>query len=324
MANGRVQDLFTLLQTQLRWRTGRRLHESAPTALQRTVQLSLRRGAASHAMRPWLAVVGLACSAAHADDTASRREGLPLWEVGVAAGGLSQQAYPGADQQARRALALPYLIYRGQVLRADDRGAGLRALRTESFELDVSFAGSLSAGSGSLRAREGMARLGTLLEAGPVARWFPAGRSARDRMTVELPLRGVFEAANPGHHRGFSVEPKLALQRRDAAGGWNYGVSVAALFGDRRLGATYYQVAPTEALADRPAYAARAGLIAWRLGASASTELTPDLRLYAFGRLDTVAGAANRASPLVRQTVGASYGLGLTYTLRRSAARSGD
>lgn len=314
MANGTVQDLFTLLQI----RCG-----NGAAALQCVVPLWLR--AAAVKARPFL--TGLACAAglaAHADEAAPPREPLPLWELGVAAGGISQQAYPGSDQQARRALALPYVIYRGKVLRADAEGAGLRALRTERFELDVSFAGSLSAGSGSLRAREGMARLGTLLEAGPVARWFPAGRSARDRLTVELPLRGVFEAGNPGHHRGFSIEPKLALQRRDAAGGWSYGVSVAALFGDRRLGATYYQVAPVEALADRPVYAARAGLIAWRLGASASTQLTPDLRLYAFGRLDTVAGAANRDSPLVRQTIGASYGLGLTYTLKRSAARSGD
>ena len=52
--------------------------------------------------------------------------------------------------------------------------------------------------------------------------------------------------------------------------------------------------------------------------------LTPDLRLYAFGRLDSVAGAANRASPLVRQTNGVSYGIGLAYTVMRSTARARD
>lgn len=155
-----------------------------------------------------------------------------------------QLARPGADQKARRALALPYVMYRGRLLHADGSGAGLRAVHTEGFELDVSFAGSLSSGSESLRAREGVARLGTLLEAGPVARWFPNGRSARDRITFELPLRGM--------------------------------------------------------------------------------NLTPDLRLYAFGRLDGVAGAANRASPLVRQKTGASYGIGLAYTPTRSMARASD
>lgn len=272
-----------------------------------------------------LSFATLATAGAHADDeTAPKRPDQPLWEVGVAAAGVSQQAYPGSDQQARRALALPYLVYRGKWLRADGEGAGLRAVRTESFELDVSFGGSLSSGSETLRAREGMARLGTLLEAGPVARWFPNGRGARDRVTVELPLRGVFEARNPGRHRGMIFEPELGIQRRAESGRWGYGASVAALFGDRRLGATFYEVAPSEVRPDRPAFEGRAGLIAWRLSGNVGMILAPDLRLYAFGRLDSVAGAANRASPLVRQTTGASYGVGLTYTLKRSAARAGD
>lgn len=276
-------------------------------------------------MKRFVLLLTLCAGSAQADEAAPRREALPLWELGAAAGGISQQAYPGSDQQARRALVLPYLVYRGKVLRADSDGAGLRAVRTERFELDVSFAGSLSSGSESLRAREGMARLGTLVEAGPVARWFVNGRGAADRITFELPLRGVFEARDPRRHRGISFEPELSWQHRPSAdGGWGYGLSVGALFGDRRLGSTFYGVAPGEARPDRPGFDARAGLIAWRLGASAGTRLTPDLRLYAFGRMDSLAGAANRASPLVRQTTGFTYGIGLTYIFKRSAARASD
>lgn len=271
-------------------------------------------------------VLAAAGAAAHADAPAPlpERPAAPLWELGLAAGGLSQPAYPGSDEQARRALVLPYAIYRGRVLRADRDGAGLRAVRTDHFELDLSFAGSLSTGSRELRAREGMARLGTLVEAGPVARWFPLGREARDRVSVELPLRAVMEARDPGRHRGFALEPRLALARRPGGEGWGYGLSIAALLGDRRLGSTFYAVAPDEVRPDRPAYAARAGLIAWRVGATAATQLTPDLRLFVFGRVDSVAGAANRDSPLVRRTTGASLGLGLTYTLARSSRPAGD
>ncbi|MFN3305412.1 MAG: MipA/OmpV family protein [Roseateles sp.] len=248
----------------------------------------------------------------------------PLWEVGVAAAALSQQAYPGADEQARRGLALPYLIYRGRWLHADRDGAGLRAVRTDGFELDLSLAASLGSGARSLRAREGMARLPTLVEAGPVARWFLNGREARDRITLELPLRGVVEARDPGRHRGMSFEPELGLVRRGGATGWGYGVSVAALFGDRRLASTFYGVAPDEARPERPAYMARDGRIAWRLSGSLSTQLTPELRLFGVARLDSMAGAANHDSPLVRRTTGASLGLGLSYTLARSAVGAGD
>lgn len=271
-----------------------------------------------------LLAAGLASAAvvaAAADEP--RRPDLPLWEVGAAAGVISQQAYPGADEQVSRTPVLPYVIYRGKVLRADNDGAGLRAVRTDSFELDVSFAGSLSSVGKSLKAREGMPRLRTLVEFGPVARWFLNGRDAAQRLTFELPLRGVFEARDLRRHRGMSLEPELSLDRR-VNGGWSYGVSAGLLIGDDRLASTYYTVAPGEALPDRPAYEARAGLIAWRLKGGVSHQLTPDMRVFAFGRLDSVAGAANRDSPLVRRTNGGSVGIGLTYTLKRSAARATD
>jgi len=266
---------------------------------------------------------GLACAATlvQAEDAAPAKPDLPLWELGVAAGTLSQQAYPGADQQVGRTLVLPLVVYRGKVLRADNEGAGLRAIRTENFELDVSFAGSLSAGGKALRAREGMPKLPSLVEFGPVARWYLNGRNAARRLSFEVPVRGVFEASDLRHHRGMSLEPELSLERLEKTG-WSYGASAGLLFGDRRLGAAYYAVDPSEVLPDRPAYAARSGLVAWRLKGGTSYQLTPDARLFAIGRVDSVAGGANRASPLVRQTTGATVGIGLTYTLTRSTARA--
>jgi len=147
------------------------------------------------------------------------------------------------------------------VLRADSDGAGLRAIRTEGFELDVSFAGSLSAGEDELQAREGMDRLRTLVEVGPVARWYLNGRDATHRVTFEFPLRGVFELRDLSRHRGMTLEPELNLDHR-VRGGWRHGLSAGAVIGDERLASTFYAVSATEARPDRPAYDARAGLIA--------------------------------------------------------------
>lgn len=88
----------------------------------------------------------------------------PLWELGAAAFGVSQQAYPGAEDRERRALALPYLIYRGPLLRADRGNVGLRALKTERFELDIGFAGAFGSDSKDSDARRGLPDLGTLVE----------------------------------------------------------------------------------------------------------------------------------------------------------------
>ena len=46
---------------------------------------------------------------------------LPLWEAGVFGGTAATPAYPGSSERSTRTLALPYLIYRGKVLRADRR-----------------------------------------------------------------------------------------------------------------------------------------------------------------------------------------------------------
>jgi len=292
----------------------------------------MMRGFAAHGIfMKRLLGFGLAClgALAHADEPAAAaqapaRSELPLWELGVFGVGISQLAYPGADQQIKRGLVLPYAIYRGEVLRADDQGAGLRAVHTDRFELDVSFSGSFGNGSKPVRAREGMRRLGTLAEFGPVGRWFLNGRDARDRLTFELPVRGVFDAGDGLRRQGVSLEPELSLERRVRPQQWGYGLGVSARFGDGRLARTFYEVLPGEALPDRPAYSARSGLIAWRLNGTLVRDLTPDLRLVAFGRIESVSGAANRDSPLVRQTVGYSYGIGLTYTFARSAARARD
>jgi outer membrane scaffolding protein for murein synthesis (MipA/OmpV family) len=83
-------------------------------------------------------------------------------------------------------------------------------------------------------------------------------------------------------------------------------------------------VAPGYATPARPAYAAQSGLLRWRLSASVSRDLTPDLRLFGFAHADTVAGAANTSSPLVQRKSGASVGIGLTYTWMRSENRASD
>ena len=81
---------------------------------------------------------------------------------------------------------------------------------------------------------------------------------------------------------------------------------------------------PNFATATRPAYEARGGLIGWRLGVLASHRLSPDWRLFGFGRLDHVGGAANTDSPLVSRQTGFSGGLGLQWTWMRSAQPAVD
>lgn len=249
--------------------------------------------------------------------------GKPLWELGVVGFGTSQQAYPGSAERTNRGLVVPYAVYRGQFWRVDRDTVGLRAVKTPSFELDIGFAGSFGARSKDLPSRSGMPDLGTLVEFGPRVKWHLGAGPAGSRLRADAALRGVYDLSDGLAYRGVTFEPRLVLENRSRSG-WNHSASVSLVAGNRRLGDTLYGVAPAFATGSRPAYAADSGLVAWRLGVSASKSLNPDWLLFGFARLESLAGAANRASPLVERRTGATVGMGLSYTWARSSTRVPD
>lgn len=282
-----------------------------------------------NALRPCLALTsGLllfsgAMGLAHAQTGPAESGSQPRWEVGAVGLGASQQAYPGSDAQIRSGLVLPYFFYRGKVLRADRETTGLRAIKTDNFELGVDVAAAFGASSDKIEARGGMPDLGTRFELGPSIRWNLGAGPGGGVWRAILPLRGVFDLSDRGAYRGVSMGPEIQFRQRTAAD-WNYTMSLGAIFADQRLASLFYEVAPIYVRADRPAYDARAGLMAWRLGVSATHKIDRDWRVFGFARLDTVAGAANRDSPLVRQQTGFTAGVGVSWTWLRSEASAQD
>lgn len=261
----------------------------------------------------------LALPGAQAQDS-----GLPLWEAGVVGGVISTPAYPASSDRSNRALALPFLIYRGEVLRADRSGLGARVAHTDDYEFDIGFSASLPANSNDVAARQNMPDLGTLLEFGPRLKVTLARPSNGSRLRLIVPVRTVLEVQSGVRGQGVAFEPELVLDTRELSQGWSASVSGSLVFGDSRLNQYFYGVAAPYATATRPAYEAQAGLIASRLALGTSKNLTPDMRVYGFVRYENYAGAANRASPLFLQSSGTSVGLWLTWTLGRSEARARD
>jgi MipA family protein len=278
-----------------------------------------------------LALALLAATPAQAQETAADtagatapatpKEPLPLWEVGAVAIGAYQPAYPGSDQDLARARVLPFAIYRGSLLRADGNGVGLRGLRTERFEWDLSAAGAFGSSANQVRARRGMPSIGTLVEAGPALKVNLGDLvdPARDRhlTQLELQVRAVFDVNDGFAHHGWTFEPRLTHTAWTSPS-FALVVTAGALVADRALNRLYYGVDAPYATPDRPAYAARAGLVALRLGASLRHRITPSLRLQYFAQVETVRGAANEASPLVRSRQDAGIGVSLVWGLWHS------
>lgn len=248
---------------------------------------------------------------------------LPLWEIGTFGTALSQQAYPGSSQVIDRALVLPYFIYRGQYLRADRGSVGVRAIKTDTIEFDVGFSGAFGSNSNEIEARKGMPDLGTLVEFGPRVKWNLGSAPGNARLRAELALRGVFDLSDNMKDKGLSLEPELIYERMSSRD-FRYSTSIGLVFGDERLTETFYGVAPVYATSTRSVYRAQSGLIMSRLSLNATYSMTPNLRIFGFGRLSSIDGGANGGSPLVRQSTSSTLGFGLLYTLMRSDARAND
>jgi outer membrane scaffolding protein for murein synthesis (MipA/OmpV family) len=247
-----------------------------------------------------------------------------LWEAGAFVGGVGTPAYPASSDRTGRVLALPYVVYRGDVLRVDRSNVGARLVHTDDFEVDLGFAASLPASSQDVAVRNGMSDLGTLFEFGPRARGTVTRLSPGSRIRYDLPLRAVIEMNNGIRTQGFAMEPELTYEVRDVYDGWRLSTGVSVVVGDSRLQSYFYGVPAYAATPQRPAFEAQAGLLATRLSLSTAKSITPDVRVFAFVRYENYDGAANRASPLFVQSSGTAAGIGLTWTFARSGERARD
>ncbi|MAD74361.1 MAG: hypothetical protein CML20_06125 [Rheinheimera sp.] len=243
---------------------------------------------------------------------------LPLWEAGLLGLSIQQLAYPGSNEQVQRSFILPYLIYRGDFLRADRDNVGLRAFKSETLEVDVGFAAALGASDGDIKVRQGMPELGTLVEAGPRLRWTISDNIWGSRLRLDLPLRAAFDVEEGMRYSGISFEPALFADVT-TTDDLSYTLGVSALFGSEKLTDRFYQVAEQFSQSDRPEFDAKPGLIALRFTGAISKKFSSNWRGFSFARYETVSSAKNQHSPLVAQNGGWSVGIGVTYIWARSA-----
>jgi len=251
-------------------------------------------------------------------------DNLPLWEAGLIAGGMTQPAYPGADERASLLLGLPFVVYRGEYLRIDRNTVGVRAIKTPRTEVDIGFSASLGSRAADSEARRGMDDLGTLLEFGPRLK-INLGEVSDGRSTsrIQIPMRAVFDANDHFKYHGIAYELQW-VKDMELPDNWIVTTNLGAVFGDQQLADTFYRVAPAEATPVRPAYNAKSGLIALRATLWASRLFTPDARFFSYIRADSVTGSANYDSPLVRRETGWTIGIGLAWTLAHSERKARD
>ncbi len=242
---------------------------------------------------------------------------LPLWELGMGAGVLHLPHYRGSDQSHTWLLPVPYVVYRGEIFKADRDGARAVLYEAPRLHLDLSVSASAPTRSRDNHARRGMEDLPPSFELGPNLNY----TLARDRdwkLELRAPLRAAVTLQREPRSIGWVATPNLNLDLRTDAG-WNIGLQAGAVYADRRYNAHFYEVSPEQALPDRPAYRAPGGYGGLQLIAATSRRVG---RLWtgAFVKFDSLQGARFADSPLVRQRQHWSAGIALSWVFAASSS----
>lgn len=265
------------------------------------------------------------CVLALAAGGLAQAEQRPLWEFGLGVAGVSFPDYRGADERTNYALPMPYFVYRGEFLQADQK-RGIRALflKQGPVELDMSYSGTPPVKSKNNAARTGMPDLDATLEIGPslnIALFESANK--RQKLDLRLPVRAVIASDfSHIHGQGWVFQPQLNLDTNDVFGatGWNLGLATGPLFGDRRYHHFVYGVDPLFATPTRPAYHGRGGYAGTQVIGALSKRF-PNFWVGGFVKYDHLNGAAFDDSPLLKSKHGFAAGVGIAWVFAESKTR---
>ncbi|MDB6060295.1 MAG: outer membrane protein [Verrucomicrobiaceae bacterium] len=263
---------------------------------------------------------------AHTASSAAEENGgteKPLWEFGLGVGGVSFPAYRGSSSQRNMLLPAPYLIYRGDFLKADRDGIRGVFFDSDRINLTVSTSASIPVDSDDIKVRENMPDLKPTLEIGPsldITLWRSDDRHRQ--LDLRLPARYAFTAEAQPQSVGWQFTPRLNLDLIDPhmAHGWNIGLLAGPVFGSKQQHAYFYSVQDRYATATRSAYDAPGGYAGWQVLAAISKRF-PTYWIGGFVRYDSLNGAVFNDSPLVDSQHYVAAGIAVAWIIAESSTR---
>jgi MipA family protein len=250
---------------------------------------------------------------------------LPKWEAGLTSGLFYLPDYPGAGESQGRFLILPYVIYRGDFIRADREG-GLRArfINSERLDFDVSFGASFPTDSKDNEARAGMPDLDWMGGIGPRLRYI-LHKGHMVRIDFSLPIRFTFSTDFKGiDSHGSEIHPEIQFRHRALFDSKTFfSAAVGPMWVSESLADYIYQVEPSYVTADRAAYDAKAGYLGLNARVSVVRRLNSDWTTFIGFSKNFYSDSEYRGSPLMKDIETESYFFGLAWKLYTSEEKAG-
>ena len=248
----------------------------------------------------------------------------PQWEFGVGAGLIRSYDYPASNDQNRRAIALPFFIYRTPAVRFG--GGGLRAVAIENprVKLDLSVGGSLNASSTDDGVREGMPDLDFLFEIGPEleVRLFDRelGENSRLQSRFTSEIRAVFATNFSSIGRqGVVAEAGFDINVRNVRNtGVDVGAAIGFTYANEKLQDYFYEVQNEFVTPSRAAYDAKGGYLETKVSVGLGFRPRKNMVVFLGAFTGLYNGAANEDSPLFETDVQTGMALGFVWTLKKS------
>lgn len=251
----------------------------------------------------------------------AQAEPKPLWELGFGVAPMVLPDYRGSDESRGYFLPLPYIVYRGEILRIDRQGIFARLIDGRHARFDLSFDAGPPVDSSRNEARARMPDLDAVFEVGPSLELCIWNECGAERVAqFRLPVRAVFSTDfGSVESRGGVLFPHFNIDLRNLGpdGGWRYGVSLGALYATERNHDYYYEVSPAYATPTRPTYDAGGGYSGARLAMTLSKRFRR-LWVGGFVRYDDLSGTAFAGSPLMRKEYSLQAGFGVAWVFDES------
>lgn len=245
----------------------------------------------------------------------------PLWEAGLVGIGGYVPHYPASDENRPDGILLPYLVYRGEIFRAGEKGiARGRLFRSKRVEFDLSLDGSFETESEENLARRGMPDLDYLFELGPRLQVTLTDRFLGGKIDLELPFRGVIATDfSSVSSEGIVFQPQIAWQHGNLLGtGTKIKLSFGPIWATEEFMDYFYEVEPRFATRERPAFDGRGGYLGSEFTISGIRKIDDYLSIIGDLKIDYYKGSSNEHSPLFRDDVTISVRIGLLWTPFRS------
>lgn len=275
----------------------------------------------------FLEIAGFMVSAAPAEENNSDNT-KPLWEIGLIPGAIRLPHYRGSDEYNIWAMPLPYLIYRGKIMRLDQEGLRGIFYQSEYVETNISGWGNPPVDEEN-EAREGMPELDAIVEVGPSLKWHFLGRRPDRTLYIGWALRSAISIGLPDdmdiRYQGLKAAMSL-VYRNDAPFGkeiWNIGFNTGLDMADKKYHRYFYEVPLANALPERPAYCPDEGISALFFSCRLSREINHHLSIGGYARWENMSFAAYKNSPLVEEENNFIIGCALVWTIKESKKRVG-